>query len=423
MLLLSYLLHTVLAQGVSGSPVSDLPPLTNSTVAADPSPGCLDINNCRTTSNIVLSCLATIFACVWTAVHRNIPRPSTDARSQILNFLDMGKVVLVTLLVPEWVLAWAVRQYQNARNITQELELRCSPTRIAEWTLRHGFFISMGGFHYYKNGRPIHPLTAYDVLGHVLDGEIIPPTDDEIQAMAQADGLSKGLAVLQTLWFVIQCAARRAENIPITQIEVMTLAYTSITLAMYMAWWSKPLNVGGPIRFAGQLAEGWVGHREKGFLHYVNLVIGDQDYEVDMRSVPRVPAFYGGPTDFEHIRADAVSLFAAMIFGAIHCIAWRYAFPSHTEAIIWRVSSVAITAFPGLVCLYLVWELSPYGDISRVFYVKDNIVLMIAVTIPFAAVYVLSRLILLTLAFTTLRALPATAYQSIQWTHFIPHLT
>ncbi|KAI0041632.1 hypothetical protein FA95DRAFT_1565191 [Auriscalpium vulgare] len=84
---------------------------------------CADIDSCRTLSNIVLSCLGTTFACVWTPVHRNITRPSRDMRSRLLNVVDMAKVVGVTLLGPEWVLAWAVRQFMGARHLAGLLEV------------------------------------------------------------------------------------------------------------------------------------------------------------------------------------------------------------------------------------------------------------------------------------------------------------
>ena len=33
-------------------------------------------------------------------------------------------------------------------------------------------------------------------------------------------------------------------------------------------------------------------------------------------------------------------------FGGIHCIAWSFAFPSSTEQLLWRISSIAITGIP-----------------------------------------------------------------------------
>ncbi|KAI0041635.1 hypothetical protein FA95DRAFT_673885 [Auriscalpium vulgare] len=455
---------------------------TNYTILPITTRACADIESCRTLPNIVLSCLATIFACVWTAVHRNIARPSRDWRSRLLNLVDMAKVVFVTLLVPECPgvgdspkpertshrqgfddrprcckrcldeeeatdgvanrckeyvpqqisillrtktqIPWrssAVPVEDNGLTFS-EIELDEVSRLSAEWTIRHGFFIIMGGYHFYEGGKPVHPLDWWTVVDLVKAGNLILPAEEDIQALGQADALSKGLAVLQTMWFVVQCIARRAAGLPITQLEVVTLAYTTITFAMYVAWWSKPLNVGGRIHFVGKLPARRKGRPQNGWVHLVNLVIGDQDYEVDMRSASCVPAFFGGPTGNEHIHADAVSLFMATIFGAIHSAAWRYAFPSLTEAIVWRVSSATITALPGLLCLYLLWELSPCGDSHRVYFANRNTVFMLF-TIPFGAVYVLTRLILLTLAFTTLRSLPFAAYRSIPWAQIIPHLS
>ncbi|KAI0040585.1 hypothetical protein FA95DRAFT_1566282 [Auriscalpium vulgare] len=468
---------------------------------ANISRACTDIESCRTVSNIVLSCLATIFACAWTAVHRNIARPSSDIRSRVLNILDMAKVIVVTLLAPEWVLACAVRQYLNARGIAKELELvrgdaqRAWTTKrqlstwpadaktasarktsnredtsasdprdglpllstgdiyavsgespqkdeagglsaaeidevkrlSAKWTFRHGFFLIMGGFHFYEDGEPIHPIDCTDVIALVKAGELIPPTEDEIRAMGQADALSKGLAVVQTLWFVAQATARRAEHLPMAQMETMTLAYATVTIAMYIAWWGKPLNVGGPIRFAGTLpASRWRGHPTGALGHIVNLVVGDHDREVDLRAVACVPAFYGGGgIDNANIRANVVSLLATTGFGAIHAFAWRYIgrFPSHAEGIIWRVCTIMTTALPGWVCMCLLWRFSAFGTSARLYFTNKRSIAVISFIIIFTAAYVLARLTILTLAFTTLWSLPAAAYKSIPWTHFIPHLS
>ncbi|KAI0062787.1 hypothetical protein BV25DRAFT_621093 [Artomyces pyxidatus] len=91
---------------------------------------CKDIDNCRTRGNIVCTSLVMILACVWTAVHRNIPAPPRHGESRrrrfALRMLEMVKIVVATSLVPEWVLAWAVRQFLNARHLAKQLEeARC----------------------------------------------------------------------------------------------------------------------------------------------------------------------------------------------------------------------------------------------------------------------------------------------------------
>ncbi|KAI0056476.1 hypothetical protein BV25DRAFT_1813921, partial [Artomyces pyxidatus] len=189
----------------------------------------------------------------------------------------------------------------------------------------------MGGFHFYKNGMPQYPLSRYDVIVLVYSGQLVPPTDEEIRNWSQSDGLSKTLAVVQTLWFVVQAIARRVEGLPITQLEIMTLAYTSITVAMYVTWWDKPKNVSGPFRIAVKelpelvSVDEWTWYR-----HIFYLIAGWHDRSITLRKERRVPTFYGGGIlggDANTFGADVIALIAAMVFGAVHCAAWHYVFP------------------------------------------------------------------------------------------------
>lgn len=71
----------------------------------------------RTTSDIVISCLATIFACTWTAVHPNIPSP-TD--SWWIVFKRRMITTTYALLTPELITLWAFRQFDGAKRIAKE---------------------------------------------------------------------------------------------------------------------------------------------------------------------------------------------------------------------------------------------------------------------------------------------------------------
>ena len=97
---------------------------------------CDSLDGCRSLYSIVQSCIVTILACVWFAVHRNIPAPRVDPprydnpvvkiymfiRAEILDQRQAATVFLVALLVPEWVLAWALRQFFVARQLSKKLE-------------------------------------------------------------------------------------------------------------------------------------------------------------------------------------------------------------------------------------------------------------------------------------------------------------
>ena len=106
---------------------------TNPTLPAS----CKDIDHCRTLAGLVQSCIVTILACVWFAVHRNIPEPKVDRPRhgnlfhrallfvwhKILDQRQAANVFVVALLVPEWVLAWALRQWLVARGLAMQLEI------------------------------------------------------------------------------------------------------------------------------------------------------------------------------------------------------------------------------------------------------------------------------------------------------------
>ena len=93
---------------------------------------CNDLHTCRTIWNIIWSCLVTIFSCTWVAIHPNVPYPG--------NKKDMGRferwvwdplrsfishrllLFICVLLVPEYILSWAIRQRLVAGKIAKDNE-------------------------------------------------------------------------------------------------------------------------------------------------------------------------------------------------------------------------------------------------------------------------------------------------------------
>ena len=61
--------------------------------------------------------------------------------------------------------------------------------------------------------------------------------------------------------------------------------------------------------------------------------------------------------DKSHVQLWALVL-VALIFGGIHCIGWSFHFPSHAEQLLWRMSSIAITANPS-------GDYVPFADQSK----------------------------------------------------------
>ena len=127
--------------------------------------------------------------------------------------------------------------------------------------MTHGFFMIMGGFHLFQRSaketsndrsilqddQPLHPLQETDLRN--CDGyeSFILPTEEEIRDRGKSNWLAKSLVLLQTSWFVMQCIVRAIEHLPITHLEIVTLAYAAMNFVIYIFWWNKPLNVNRPI--------------------------------------------------------------------------------------------------------------------------------------------------------------------------------
>ena len=103
----------------------------------------------------------------------------------------------------------------------------------------------MGGFMLMDGDERKGVLTSDKLRTLLQKGKIAFPsiTEEEIEDRSKADGLAKGIAVLQTTWFIAQCISRPAQGLIITEIELITLAIAALNGLLYFLWWNKPLDV------------------------------------------------------------------------------------------------------------------------------------------------------------------------------------
>ncbi|KAJ7751613.1 hypothetical protein B0H16DRAFT_1419388 [Mycena metata] len=374
------------------------------------------INNCRTLFDIVWGCLATIFACTWVALHQNVPDRNRSWLSLLLRKLMM---MLVTIIAPEMVVALACRQLISALRISKKFNI----------SRTHGFFCTMGGF-VAQEGYPIarlKQLPAY--ISAIRNVE-----EEDITDRSKGDALSKGVALAQGLWFITQCMARVSQHLPVTELEVATLAFAAISILIRSLWWWKPLDVQRPIAVARA---------------YGTLDPPDQVSEASQTGVPlwkhldnMVSATYGQYPNYHVIPSTSVPAFWTMeiraldthkfwhsgfittttllctgaIFGSIHCMAWGSIFPSGAEMWIWRIASVYIVAFPSLIgctaACSILFRLKADSWVWQILLVFSWI------TCP---IYIVCRLVLVVLSFTTLRALSSADFVDVSWSKYIPH--
>jgi hypothetical protein len=108
----------------------------------------------------------------------------------------------------------------------------------------------MGGFVYHDDNGPLRMLSLQDIEELVKKDEIEYPiiSKEEIKDKSKGDTLTKGLVLIQTAWFLLQCVARGAQHLSLTELELATAAFALLNIVTYVLWWDKPLNVQCPVR-------------------------------------------------------------------------------------------------------------------------------------------------------------------------------
>lgn len=253
----------------------------------------------------------------------------------------------------------------------------------------------------------------------------------DIEDKSKGDTLSKGIAITQGLWFVTQCLARVFQHLPLTELEVATLAFAVLSVIIRLLWLHKPLDVQQPIVVARSEVDldplqeedmTPINNDPTTLLEKIGNTITGQYNKYSLITFTSVPPFYSIEIDGrDTYTVQGVVIYAGVfgvgsIFGSIHCAAWNALFPSMAEMWIWRISSVFIAAYPALTRLLIIALAAgaPNSDIARA--VIRNFIWVGVVAYP------LCRLLLIILSFTTLRSLPASAFVDVKWSNYIPHL-
>ncbi|KAJ7062877.1 hypothetical protein C8F01DRAFT_985806 [Mycena amicta] len=385
---------------------------------------CDNINHCRRLYDIVWGCLATIFACIWVSVHPNVPQPTPPRPDRKGSFWQWAKwmvidangalilrlkLMVVALLGPEFIVGFAGRQLATARDFSKMYKI----------SLTHGFFICMGGF-VDSQGHPI--VTCAQISKPGVLQAILKTPKSAIQDKSKGDVLSKGVALFQGLWFVLQCIARTSQRLPLTELEIATLAFAVVNIFTWLLWWGKPLDIHDPIilEVVSGRSLSASSQAKRPFLTKLGGLIGmaydKQDYNpLANRHVPTF--WYSSEDDDRGIGIAYVGqLLIAAIFGAIHCVAWNDTFPSSAELSAWRLSAALLAGVPN-VLLVLAVQFTALAGLDHFDESQFTVFFL-----PFVILYVPPRLVLLVLPFTGLRALPPAAFVNVDWSRYIPHL-
>jgi hypothetical protein len=324
----------------------------------------------------------------------------------------------------------------------------------------------MGGFMEYEGNQPIRVLSPDELESYSLTGNGDFPrlSTAEIEDRSKGDAISKAVVVLQTGWFVTQCVARGLQGLPITELELATVAFAALTFVIYVLWWEKPQNVQRGVRvykkritkhriddgkaeatvgFWGALGLGDVlsdipaaiirgpvldDFKNSPWLIRVlmwplfkpmDILLPDKEAD-DVIFEKRINTFY--PAKWVGSSKDSSMILVVIItvvFGAIHCIGWSFDFPSSIERTTWRIASLFIMGVP-----IMFFPAMLLGAELDHFLLEDqfNDFCLYMVFILLFFLYILSRWALLVLPFVCLRSLPPAAFHVVHWVSFIPHI-
>ncbi|KAF7367595.1 hypothetical protein MSAN_00822800 [Mycena sanguinolenta] len=412
-MLLIFITIYLLSKNSSAAPLS-YPTTLDARTPTDSSDN-INNNNVRQFSDMVWGCLATIFACTWVSVHPNVPPPDQNSFRILWRRL---KMMLIAIIAPEITVGFAARQFFASWRLSKQFK----------FSRTHAFFFCMGGF-VSSAGYPIAIKKQLEDPGLGLEFQeaIRAVNEEDILDRSKGDALSKGAALLQGLWFVMQCLARVHQRLTVTELEVATLAFAIVNIFIWLLWWNKPLDVHRPIIVGPCTLPGSHSRISESIRHshldrFLEAIFGVTVDGYDPLSSDSVSSFWSLSldTDSHRIGALCITMLIGGMFGAVHCTAWNALFPTVAEMWTWRYSSLVVTALPGVALemlpVFAMRESSLDGTILSLNPVLVAVMIWIGIF-----TYVAARLILIVLPFTCLRSLPPSAFVDVNWSMYIPH--
>ncbi|MCJ1251867.1 hypothetical protein MMC30_009105 [Trapelia coarctata] len=349
-------------------------------------------------------------------------------------------------------------QWKSGSNVPSE---KLSRLQSFPWTMRHAFFADMGGILLDCPDSTPFPINSQQLL-YLVENDHLDYPDLEERAIwdkNKADGFARVLTLVQVIWFFIQSVGRCIQHLALSTFELSTLAFIFCTVNTFFFWRHKPLDIATAIVLPGKSTVADILEKSSDessrqpsrmpldsikphpeplsliapFWFAMTVVFG---WRAERSSLP---AKTFGNTDTVPPRGlrgrdITYALVFTTLYTSIHLAAWNFEFPSTTEQILWRVSSLVLL---GLLIVYLLGV--AFGTIfakrlaEGLFHNNEATTLMGVVELlprwaavlihgPVIAIYIVVRGYIIVEGLVNLRALPAAAYASVNWSNFIPHI-
>ncbi|RSL55587.1 hypothetical protein CEP54_009324 [Fusarium duplospermum] len=233
----------------------------------------VDSPNIRGTLDILQSCVLTLVACIYTALHLDVPTKTKWHRILI----SKVKWSLITLFAPEIALYMAADQLIEAWSLRRELrrlrEMQGNAPKDFDIDLTYAFFVVMGGVRIdvkdlvswpdldfvsrwgvgslpredaEGRGTTTVRVSSTTVLWLAGHGHWIKIPRAKITDKSKADTFQKILVLIQVSWMIMQCIARLINKLPLTLLEIHTMVHVVCAIGLYGFWFKKPLNIQDP---------------------------------------------------------------------------------------------------------------------------------------------------------------------------------
>ena len=443
--------------------------------------GWIDQPNGRGTIDILQSCALTTFLCAWSVLFLNI---AAERETRWDFFKNKIRWMAFVMFFPEVLTAIAAEQWRSARQSVEDFaqlrkewelalhsskspenfsRIRSNLSRIKSfpWTMRHAFYADMGGLRLDCPDFTPFPIDSQQTVYLIRNGYLEYPNIKEraIWDKNKADGFARFLCLVQITWFAIQAFGRCAQHLALSTFELSTLAFIFCTINTFFFLRHKPLDVETPIALqstrkleeiltrAGDQARERYNDTPLDFIRpqtrTTSLIA---PFWFGMRAVFRwgskrgtLPVMTFSNTDPVPPRGMQISdiiyvNFFALAYYSIHLAAWHFTFPTPVERMLWRTTSLTLL---GLLIFYLfatafgtvmAGRLARWGFNNH----EANTILAVASLLPpWAAflvhspvifTYILARSYIIIEGFVSLRVLPKSAFESVNWSNFLPHV-
>lgn len=264
-------------------------------------------------------------------------------------------------------------------------------------------------------------------------------TKEEIWDKSKADRFAKAVASFQAVWLLAQVIARGVQHLPVTLLELSTVALIMCTAATLFFWFWKPLNVDMSTSLvlditvaevllrAGDSAKLPFRDTPLDFIE-PNLYTSTQMplaryWGAQERPLPRIPNDRDSKLhSFPIIISLAIPTSA---FSLLHLIAWKFEFPSPFEQSLWRWTCISSGIILAVGCFVEAASIVYDGYTTTGLTTLNRYKLRWPTNILFfvpGVLYMTSRVIVVVEVALSLRLVPIGCFEVVQWSGLLPHL-